>query len=326
MNKGRLLLVFGITLIFIVCFSFMNYRYDSLSRYPYQDEEARAIIKEKLNKEEIEYIIEYSIAPYLFMDYINEDGFNIYRIKEYNDLNRTLWMYPKDLIVKMVEETYMYVDGNTLGQLMLTYQYNDLLFWFKNKDKYNENSILVSDAYNLLAYVDDTYTVSTRVPHNLIEIDDFIPHDEGLYIDSRIDQPLKALCNSIEEELGSKCGGLKIEEAYVSYDNQVQLFNSVEISDFNEKIKNVDIPGHSEHQLGLAVDFYSINNENFTDTKEYEWLLNNAYRYGFIQTYSESKSFIYNKKVMPNHFRFVGVDIAKHMYINNLSLKELSEN
>ncbi|GIW08792.1 MAG: hypothetical protein KatS3mg060_3597 [Dehalococcoidia bacterium] len=49
-------------------------------------------------------------------------------------------------------------------------------------------------------------------------------------------------------------------------------------------------PGHSEHQLGTAIDFASAENgyeldESFANTREGKWLLANATRYGFVLSY-----------------------------------------
>ena len=62
----------------------MNVKFDRLSRYPYEGEKMREIISEHLTDEEIEYIIQYSIAPVHFMDYIECPSFNIYHIDQYN--------------------------------------------------------------------------------------------------------------------------------------------------------------------------------------------------------------------------------------------------
>ena len=47
-------------------------------------------------------------------------------------------------------------------------------------------------------------------------------------------------------------------------------------------------PGTSEHNAGLAMDICSLE-QNFEDTKEFEWLCENAADYGFIIRYPEDK-------------------------------------
>lgn len=75
------------------------------------------------------------------------------------------------------------------------------------------------------------------------------------------------------------------------------------------------IPGTSEHQLGLAMDF-SVNGsltQSFGSTAQGKWLAANAYRYGFILRYSESKAALTQIGNEPWHFRYVGVPHAQIM-------------
>ncbi len=80
-------------------------------------------------------------------------------------------------------------------------------------------------------------------------------------------------------------------------------------------------PGHSEHQLGLAIDVNSIYLE-FADTPEGEWLARNCYKFGFIIRYTkegESKTgYIYE----PWHIRYLGEDLAYDVHFSGLTLEE----
>lgn len=87
-----------------------------------------------------------------------------------------------------------------------------------------------------------------------------------------------------------------------------------------------DSPFTSEHQTGTAFDFFTDESakysDKFKDTDEYKWLKENAYKYGFIERYPKEKESITNHKERCWHFRYVGVENAKYMYDNNLSLEE----
>ena len=87
------------------------------------------------------------------------------------------------------------------------------------------------------------------------------------------------------------------------------------------------VPGHSEHQLGLAMDLttHSIDEklvEEFAQTPEGIWVNQNAHRFGFIISYpygrEEDTGFIYE----PWHIRFVGVEAATEMYNAGQILEE----
>ena len=58
MEKQKHIFVCSLIFIAIICLTIMNIKYDRLSRYPYQEKEAREIIDKYLSDEEIEYIIE----------------------------------------------------------------------------------------------------------------------------------------------------------------------------------------------------------------------------------------------------------------------------
>ena len=112
--------------IAITCISIMNIHYDELARYPYKDERSRELIKEYLNKEEIDYIIEYSIAPNVFISFIQADDFNIYHATEYKKLSEVMWMESPEHIVEMVEKTRNAMDIDTLARYLEHYTFNDI--------------------------------------------------------------------------------------------------------------------------------------------------------------------------------------------------------
>lgn len=73
--------------------------------------------------------------------------------------------------------------------------------------------------------------------------------------------------------------------------------------------KDTAIPGHSEHQTGLAVD---ING----DQAIYDWLGEHCWEYGFILRYPADRIDITGIIYEPWHFRYVGTELS-------LELKEL---
>ncbi len=80
-------------------------------------------------------------------------------------------------------------------------------------------------------------------------------------------------------------------------------------------------PGTSEHQLGIAVD---INQEGTKSTAQevYQWLAENAHRYGFICRYPEDKVEITGISNEPWHYRFVGTEAALEIWQSGLCLEE----
>lgn len=80
-------------------------------------------------------------------------------------------------------------------------------------------------------------------------------------------------------------------------------------------------PGTSEHNAGLAMDICSLE-QDFEDTKEFEWLCENAADYGFILRYPEDKQDITRIIYEPWHWRYVGVEAAQEMKASGECLEE----
>lgn len=79
--------------------------------------------------------------------------------------------------------------------------------------------------------------------------------------------------------------------------------------------------GCSEHNAGLCMDIVSASSD-FVNTKEFQWLCDNAMNYGFVLRYPENKQEITGVNYQPWHWRFVGVEAAKEMAQNNQCLEE----
>ncbi|MCM1325560.1 MAG: M15 family metallopeptidase [Bacteroidales bacterium] len=116
-----------------------------------------------------------------------------------------------------------------------------------------------------------------------------------------------------------------INQHMVSYMNMG--FSYVEA--FQLSSRRVQIPGSSEHQLGLALDIVCNSHqeltEDFEDTKEGIWLAKNSYKYGFILRYPKEKEYITGVKYEPWHFRYVGIEAATVITENNMTLEEFWE-
>jgi len=116
--------------------------------------------------------------------------------------------------------------------------------------------------------------------------------------------------DSIEYDLD-----IKILSAYRSFNEQESLKSSYKITYGANSANSFSADqGYSEHQLGTTVDFTTPKVgdglSSFSKTKEYEWLLKNAYKYGFILSYSEKNtSYVFE----PWHWRFVGVSLATRL-------------
>lgn len=149
----------------------------------------------------------------------------------------------------------------------------------------------------------------------------------GKKVDSRIYPALQQMFDD------ARANGLAlfVREAYRTRKEQQQI-----LDDKIEKYKKdgysvqkatqlaeeyVALPGTSEHELGLSVDINADTTQCSADAV-YNWLDENAYRYGFIKRYPADKTKITGINNEPWHYRYVGIEAAKRMKEENLCLEE----
>lgn len=173
------------------------------------------------------------------------------------------------------------------------------------------NYVLVNKFY----YLEENY-----VPQNLEEIDStYAVYGRKLINVARIS--FEFLAKKAKEE------GYNIRAAstYRSYSYQTNLYNNYVKQDGVSKADKYSArAGFSEHQTGLAVDVDNkvSNFNNFENTKEYRWMLENAHKYGFILRYPKGKEDITGYMYEPWHYRYVGVEIATFIHQNNITYEE----
>ena len=88
----------------------------------------------------------------------------------------------------------------------------------------------------------------------------------------------------------------------------------------------VAVPGHSEHNTGLAADIVTPDHQAldtaFEETPAFAWLDAHAADYGFILRYPNNKSAITGIIYEPWHYRYVGAENAKAIKESGACLEE----
>jgi len=116
----------------------------------------------------------------------------------------------------------------------------------------------------------------------------------------------------------AQSGGLaiKVNSGYRSYDYQATVFRG-EVADYGcaQALRESAVPGHSEHQLGLAADLTSADvgwglENSFAQTPEGRWLAAHAPGYGFVLSYTQGKEQITGYIYEPWHYRYVTPPVA----------------
>jgi D-alanyl-D-alanine carboxypeptidase len=171
---------------------------------------------------------------------------------------------------------------------------------------------------NKFYYLPQTYTprlVDTGLPG-------------GGQIAEHVQKPLQELFKDLEKN------NLLAEVSYAhrSYEKQTEIFNTYTFREMQlgrdkataEKIVNTYSarPGHSEHQLGTAVDIRcrecnSVTDRNVRNDQIYAHLENNAYKYGFVISYPRNCESQTGYVYEPWHIRYVGVELAEQIHKTN---------
>ncbi len=121
---------------------------------------------------------------------------------------------------------------------------------------------------------------------------------------------------------------LVVSSAYRSYQTQIVTYNYwvAQTGEAQASLFSA-LPGHSQHQLGTAVDISSdtVNRQllsSFGNTPEGKWLVKDGYNYGFVLSYPEGYEDITGYNYEPWHFRYIGVENAVKMYSSDLILEK----
>jgi D-alanyl-D-alanine carboxypeptidase len=165
--------------------------------------------------------------------------------------------------------------------------------------------------------------------------DTYVPPDLVLTSDAGISGGGKvrnlAIADLSALRLAARAGGkpVAVTSAYRSYTRQSELFNSdVSRLGYEAALLHTARPGHSEHQLGVAIDFRSKKTSDkspdgdWANSKAGRWMKNNAWKYGWIMSYPKDKTAVTCYGYEPWHYRYVGREVAAEIMASGLTLRE----
>ena len=103
---------------------------------------------------------------------------------------------------------------------------------------------------------------------------------------------------------------INIISGFRSAKYQIEVFSrkfkdtsNVTDDEFAARLKYSAPSGFSEHHTGLAIDINSLE-EDFEETKEFDWLVHNASKFGFEMSFPRNNS--QGVGYEPWHWRFIG--------------------
>lgn len=165
---------------------------------------------------------------------------------------------------------------------------------------------------------------SDYVPPNLVSTANAGLND-GYHIRSLVIPDLAELADA------ARANGtpLEVVSAYRSYQTQADVFEYwVGVGGREQALRTSARAGHSQHQLGTTLDFTGLggsapwNYADWAETPAGAWMAANAWRYGFVMTYTPGNSDVTCYDYEPWHYRYVGREVARVVTESGLTLRE----
>ena len=151
------------------------------------------------------------------------------------------------------------------------------------------------------------------------EPDDLVELTGGSYRAGRQGIMLRKCAEEALEEMAAAAAAqgvtLVASSSYRSYAYQEEVYER-NVRELGRQAADRESarPGHSQHQLGLVVDFGSIT-DVFAQSSEGRWLLANASRFGWSISYPDGYEDVTGYRWESWHYRYVGKELAE--FIDN---------
>lgn len=162
------------------------------------------------------------------------------------------------------------------------------------------------------------------VPPKLSRIDEDYLYSSAN--DLTIHAQVEPFLDDLLEEAEDDGIDLQIVSAFRSFGTQASLKSHYTVTYGSGANQFSADQGYSEHQLGTTVDFTtpaeSAPFTGFEKTEAYEWLKDNAHRYGFVMSYPPNNAYY---QFEPWHWRFVGKDLARDLHRDNEYFYDLDQ-
>lgn len=193
---------------------------------------------------------------------------------------------------------------------------------------FDKNQYSTTDPTSIWVVVNKTHPLA---PINYEPADLVAPNVPLRYSGNETMRLQKTAATAVEQLFGaakSQNINLMIASGYRSYSNQASVYSGyVRTLGQATTDRQSAKPGYSEHQTGFAVDVEPTSlacelQQCFGETKEGKWLTTNAYSYGFIIRYPNSKEEITGYDYEPWHLRFVGSQLAAELHSSGITTLE----
>ncbi len=281
----------------------------------------KSLIDESNLRKTIEYKlgeVGYSDNEIEYIKTLKEDEINTLLNHKYN-VNITKLMKEKYFIFANLDKYLDYINENNsnLTDIVAKVNTKASLGWYKtiaDTDTSKGELMLVNKFYKL----SETY-----VPSDLVDVSLSYAY-EGKQVSKVMYDSLTNMLDAAKESGYN----LVVSQGYRSYADQEEAYNDIEASsgvDYADKV--AARPGHSEYQTGLSVVVKPLYTEgsDMENSPEHTWILENAYKYGFILRYTKDKENITGFSYDAWRLRYVGSNAARIIHNENITFDEYYE-
>ncbi len=219
-----------------------------------------------------------------------------------NELSKQLEMTSEEL-----NDTVDRLSGEKERNDEMEDQVRELAGTVSDLDKLSKTDKELLQKYSKVYFLNEHY-----IPESLREIDDEWKYSEDS--EHQLHSKVLPFFEKMMEDALDDGVELWVTSAFRSFDYQSQIKDSYTITYGSGANAFSADQGFSEHQLGTTIDFTTrgLNGglSGFQTTPAYQWLLDNAHKYGFTLSYPEGNTYYVFE---PWHWRFVGEELAKDL-------------
>jgi D-alanyl-D-alanine carboxypeptidase len=176
-----------------------------------------------------------------------------------------------------------------------------------------------------MTLVDTYFTVGdTYVPPDLVKV-----ANAGISGRGKVRSLAIADLAAMAAAAKAKGKPIAVNSAYRSYTKQASTFQYyVDLLGYDGALLRAARPGHSEHQLGVAIDFKSKRTSDVSPggdwalSKAGKWMANHAWQYGWVMSYPKDKTSVTCYEYEPWHYRYFGRTVAAEIHYSGLTTRE----
>ena len=258
---------------------------------------------------------------------LTAEDFNLYaRLLDFGYVDRQL--------LPLFERLYFY---EITPLLVFDYQY-DLSYYIMDceahRDTNNQTSFTLSNSYitpyRIVQEADISRGTAMLINKSLCLPEDYAPEELAelpvTYAAGNMSlTPEAASALRAFYAAGAEAGAyFYVVASYRSYETQKTIYDKTRGNNTEAYADRYAIrPGFSEHQSGLAVNIAVTEKDvDYADSVAARWAAAHCYEYGWIERYPVSKAVITQVKDEPDHFRYVGREVASAVRLSHMTYDE----